>query len=295
MNYSDFDETDLEIAKEELNEITEKKEEKILEVKKLCKNSDKIQSFCHERLDDQFLLRFLRCEKFRVEDAVSRIEKYFEIQSLWPEVYNDFTFESIKGLIQSNLIELMPKCDEEGCALLVLRIKNWDTSKYTHHELYKSIIFVNEFMLLHDRVQIRGIKLLANLEGGSFNHFRNLDRRAMKMWGKTTGKTIPLRLKKMALINVPIIFNVVISFFRKIIGQKMKDRVVSTTGNDASEFDKKCLPKNLVVKWAEKIFKISHVIFFQNRKKWNQNLHTYQSSKALLIMSYRNLFVKMKH
>jgi hypothetical protein len=75
-------------------------------------------------------------------------------------------------------------------------------SKYTHHELYKSIIFVNEFMLLHDRVQIRGIKLLANLEGGSFNHFRNLDRRAMKMWGKTTGKTIPLRLKKMALINV---------------------------------------------------------------------------------------------
>jgi hypothetical protein len=35
----------------------------------------------------------------------------------------------------------------------------------------------------------------------------------------------------------------VISFFRKIIGQKMKDRVVSTTGNDASEFDKKCLPK----------------------------------------------------
>jgi hypothetical protein len=56
MNYSDFDETDLEIAKEELNEITEKKEEKILEVKKLCKNSDKIQSFCHERLDDQFLV-----------------------------------------------------------------------------------------------------------------------------------------------------------------------------------------------------------------------------------------------
>ena len=73
------------------------------------------------------MLRFLRCEKYRMEDALARLERFFDIQSQWPELYGEFRFETIRGLMEDNQIELMPKCDDNGCAVIIFRVKNWNT------------------------------------------------------------------------------------------------------------------------------------------------------------------------
>lgn len=68
--------------------------------------------------------------------------------------------------------------------------------------MYRCAVFVNEFLLLNEHVQCRGVKFIGNLEGGSFSHLKKMERKAVRLWGKTIGKTIPLRMKKMVIFNV---------------------------------------------------------------------------------------------
>ena len=54
MLYTEFDETDREIAKTELNENDENKSAKIDELRELCKASEKIGEICYDRYGAQF-------------------------------------------------------------------------------------------------------------------------------------------------------------------------------------------------------------------------------------------------
>ena len=53
-----------------------------------------------------------------------------------------------------------------------------------------------------DAVQINGIKLLGNASEASMEYLKAMERRAINFWGDATGKTIPLRLKKVCMYNV---------------------------------------------------------------------------------------------
>ena len=52
------------------------------------------------------------------------------------------------------------------------------------------------------QIQINGIKLLGNASEASMKHLKAMERRALKLWGEATGKTIPLRMKKICMYNV---------------------------------------------------------------------------------------------
>jgi hypothetical protein len=82
---------DLEKAQRELNEDPKTRDKAIKSLLTKCKTSRKIPSVCWPRLDDGFLLRFLRVSKFDLDKAVDRLEKYFELQKEWPELYGYFT------------------------------------------------------------------------------------------------------------------------------------------------------------------------------------------------------------
>ena len=56
-----------------------------------------------------------------------------------------------------------------------------------------------------DPIQINGVKLVGNATGASLKHLKAMERRAIKLWGEATGKTIPLRMKKICMYNVCIL------------------------------------------------------------------------------------------
>ena len=56
--------------------------------------------------------------------------------------------------------------------------------------------------ILSDPIQINGIKLVDDWSEVSMQHLKALDRRAINLWGEATGKTFPIRMKKVCLFNV---------------------------------------------------------------------------------------------
>ena len=61
-----------------------------------------------------------------------------------------------------------------------------------------------EIFLSSDPIQINGVKLLGNASEASMKHLKAMERRAIKLWGEATGKTIPLRMKKICMYNVSL-------------------------------------------------------------------------------------------
>ena len=128
----------------------------------------------------------------------------------------------------------MPARDpSDNTVILYLQLGKWDPVEYSMHQVFRTIVFVQEIMLLRfqnshrtfiesffsDAVQINGIKLLGDASEASMEHFKAMDRRAINLWGNATGKTIPLRLKKICMYNVSIfqptqLADIIISFRR---------------------------------------------------------------------------------
>ena len=66
---------------------------KIKRKKHQKKSSPKVPASCYPRLDDAFLLRYLRVAKFDAKNALERIERFFALQRDWPELYGNFKAE----------------------------------------------------------------------------------------------------------------------------------------------------------------------------------------------------------
>jgi len=110
----------------------------------------KIQFFGYlKRLDDGFVLRYLRVAKFDVKNAVNRLERFFQLQRDWPELYGNWKFDDrMERLLEAGSTELMPDPDEDGVRYLVFRLSAWDPAVDSVHEVYRACIFLWEYILL---------------------------------------------------------------------------------------------------------------------------------------------------
>jgi len=224
MDIFEVTEADRARAKEELNEPDDPSDA-IGELRESVKAAAWFSPVFEPRLDDQYVLRFLRVSKFDQATALGRLESMFALQKEWHELFGEFTFASIEPLLKSGLAQVMSKRDKDGCIVLSMTAAKWDPSKFPIHVVYRNIMFIEEVLLLGDPVQISGIKLLGNFDGLQLKHVRAMERRALKLWGQATGKTIPLRMKKICMINFPMIMNVVMNFMKLFLPSKIKERM----------------------------------------------------------------------
>ena len=70
-----------EIAQNELNETNKKRKKALADIRKWIKNQSHIR---RTRLDSNFILRFLRMQKFDVKESCSILEKYLTMRGQYP-------------------------------------------------------------------------------------------------------------------------------------------------------------------------------------------------------------------
>ena len=119
-----------------------------LELRRLCHESAKIPEVCRDRLDDAFLVRFLRSSKFELDRALTRLENYFQLQIDWPENFGDFRFETIKPLLEDGMSHFIESRRDDGIATIAFRGRKWDYEKYPISLVYRAATFVFEYCLL---------------------------------------------------------------------------------------------------------------------------------------------------
>jgi len=218
---------DLKKAEDELNEDSKTRNDKIKEVITRCKASPSVPASCYPRLDEGFVLRYLRVAKFDVKNAVNRLERFFQLQRDWPELYGNWKFdERMERLLEAGSTELMPDPDKDGVRYLVFRVSAWDPAVDSVHEVYRACIFLWEYILLDESIQVNGIKVCGDQGSLSWNHIKNTPMKVNKLWAQAVDGCYPIRNKKTAMIKFPGWFMSIYGLYQKFMSAKMQNRVM---------------------------------------------------------------------
>lgn len=73
------------------------------------------------RLDDTFLLRFLRARKFDYDRALQLLLNYHAGRKAWPEVFQDLKPSTVKHVLDLGFLTVLPQPDPNGRYILCLR------------------------------------------------------------------------------------------------------------------------------------------------------------------------------
>lgn len=73
------------------------------------------------RLDDAFLLRFLRARKFDYDRALQLLLNYHAGRKTWPEVFQDLKPSTVKHVLDLGFLTVLPQPDPNGRYILCLR------------------------------------------------------------------------------------------------------------------------------------------------------------------------------
>lgn len=76
------------------------------------------------RLDDAFLLRFLRARKFDYDRALQLLLNYHAGRKAWPEVFQDLKPSTVKHVLDLGFLTVLPQPDPNGRYILCLRPGN---------------------------------------------------------------------------------------------------------------------------------------------------------------------------
>lgn len=102
-------------------ELQEKPEWRLRDVQALRDMVLKERPNLRTRLDDAFLLRFLRARKFDYDRALQLLLNYHASRRAWPEVFQDLRPSAVRHVLDRGFLTVLPRPDPHGRYILCLR------------------------------------------------------------------------------------------------------------------------------------------------------------------------------
>lgn len=103
------------------------------------------------RLDDSFLLRFLRARKFDYDRALQLLLNYHAGRKAWPEVFKDLKPSTVKHVLDLGFLTVLPHPDPNGRFILCLRpgLRCLLLFSKTFSALYNLILLAVSWLIMH--------------------------------------------------------------------------------------------------------------------------------------------------
>nr|XP_016993199.2 alpha-tocopherol transfer protein [Drosophila takahashii] len=230
------------VAIEELNEVPSRVESDIATLKKWLQKQPHICA-C---LEDQFLLSFLRGSKFSLEKAKQKIDRFYSLQAVIPEVFNEHRLADdpqVLEIIQMGVILRIPLDKEDtGPAVTIIRAGSYDINKFKFQDIIRVGSMFGEIMMLEDdNASVSGYLEIMDMSGVTGANLFALQPQLLSKFSAYADEAMPTRQKGIHFINVPKSFE---TGFKALLGWfpgKIKERV-SVSSDPKAIFDR--IPKH---------------------------------------------------
>ncbi|XP_063815627.1 alpha-tocopherol transfer protein-like [Pseudophryne corroboree] len=205
-------------------ELQEKPEWRLRDVQALRDMIWKEYPNLKTRVDDSFLLRFLRARKFDYDRALQLLVNYYSCRKGWPEVFTDLRPSAVKPVLDCGFLTVLPHADSEGRRIVCIRPGLWNPRNYPITDNVRAMYLLLEKMIESEETQVNGIVILADYEGvglSQASHFGPF------MARKTIGilqDGFPIRIKAVNVINEPRIFKGIFAILRPFLKEKIVKR-----------------------------------------------------------------------
>ncbi|XP_065200309.1 alpha-tocopherol transfer protein-like [Planococcus citri] len=230
-----------EYAKTELGETEEIKTRTISELQDMIYEKADITP---HRMDDEFLLRFLRARNYRVESAFRLFVNYHNFRENNPEYYKDVNPLDLGFIGDADILSVLPYRDQNGRRIMIFRLGNWNPNDFDMDEIFKAALAVLELGILEPRAQILGGLVIFDLENFGLQQAWHVTPSVASKVLDLMGVSFPMKTTAIHIINSTWVFDMVFAVFKQFLNTRYYD-LIHNHGNDVESLHNFIEPKYL--------------------------------------------------
>ncbi|XP_026827791.1 alpha-tocopherol transfer protein [Ooceraea biroi] len=231
----------LEYARRELGETDEVKCQMLQEFRDMI--YERGECLPH-RMDDNFLLRFLRARNYNLKSAHRLIVNYYNFKGEHPEIYQQMEIEQIKILGDDDVMTVPPYRTQCGRRIIIYRVGNWDPRKYPVEELFKATVSVLEFGLLEPTAQILGGSVIFDFKNITMAHAWTVTPQVASMMLSLMVTSFPIKTHAIHILHQSWVFDAIFAVFKPLLDTNMRNKIFFH-GSDYESLHEHILPTHL--------------------------------------------------
>lgn len=232
-----------EISRRELKEDSKKRKKALSEVRKWIKSQPHIRKV---RLDANFLLRFLRMQKFEVKESCEILDKYLTMRWQHPNWFQNLDCRDPKlaELIDMGYIMALPDRDAHGRRVIYSKAGAFDSTRFTTGDMMRAHILTFETLLNNEEDQVRGFTYVLDEKSVTWNHVSIWTPSEVSKAFSCCERALPMRHKEIHLVNLPWTMSLIFQFAKSLLSEKIRKRFQShsTMESLAKQVDVNVLP-----------------------------------------------------
>ncbi|KAF5287381.1 hypothetical protein FQA39_LY15919 [Lamprigera yunnana] len=225
------------------------------------------------RFDDDQIVAFLRGSKYSLQKAKKKIDVYFTIRTLAPEVFHDRDpfQKAIQEIINAGCILPLPNPDnKDGARIIIWYMTNANPETMSFVNLCLVFFMILDILLKEDdNAIVSGVTLWLEATNYSEKYIPQVTPTAMKKYFNCIEKAYPLRIKAVHVTNLPVCFEILFNIVKTFSKSKIAQRVCIT---DIKNFYQE-LPQHL----CPKEFGGENGSIETTKKEWKKKLESYRN------------------
>ncbi|XP_072938263.1 clavesin-1-like isoform X2 [Epargyreus clarus] len=170
---------------------------------------------CHPpRMDDAFLLRFLRARRSIPARAHRLLVRYCTFRQQNPHLWYDIYWYGLARL--GNVFEGVLFDRPDVGRLIICRLGQWDPSIIHVDDLIRGCLLLLEVGIMQPKLQVLGGTAMLDCEGLTMRHMRQLSPSIAMQAMNVMGFAFPLHQRGVHIVNCSRVFETLFYLFRRL-------------------------------------------------------------------------------
>lgn len=208
------------IAVEELGETRERRRDAVEKLRRFLKDDAELYS----RVDDEFLLRFIRVRKYDIEAALKTVKKYYRDRAAAVGINVKYVPSNVSPSAR-RLFMVLPQRDPSEPQVLFFRGGEWDPAAVSYGEVHLAGLLCLGRIARNPSSQTAGISLLIDYKGFTMSTLFACNLTTGRKGMEYLQDGFPVRIKAFHTVNESYALNAMYTFLRPFLKKKLVDRV----------------------------------------------------------------------
>ncbi|XP_067134223.1 clavesin-1-like [Centruroides vittatus] len=177
------------------------------------------------RMDDMFLLSFLRARKFDRERAVKLLRNYYSSREKNPSMFTDFNPLAVKEYLDMKMIGYLQQTDQEGRVIGIAKCPKWDPCKVHFKTIIKCKLMFHDILLNEHVMQVNGFVMILDAETLSWRHIIQMTPSTVHTVASLIFGCSQVRYKAIHVVNIGTFVQAFFTAFLPFLPYKIKKRI----------------------------------------------------------------------
>lgn len=233
-----------QLALSTLKEDEKSRKDGLKDFRSWIRNNQDIQ---HCREDSNFLLRFLRMQKFDLKEARVILEKYLTMRCQYPMWFQNLDYQdpALSELVDAGYIFVLPERDRHGRRVIFSQAAAMDPGRFSSSDIMRAHIMTFETLLQDEENQIRGFTYVFDEKSVSWSQLAIWTPSQVSKAFSCCEGALPMRHQAIHFLNLPWTMSLIFSFAKSLLSEKIRSRFQTHSSVDSltEEVPASILPK----------------------------------------------------